>query len=162
MIDSNAPFARKFHRNDLVLDKIDTELLFCPLGMMVPGGWCVGKGENGSDPCLVVRNQTARRPGHGAIRLERFYPDELKDDEEYEDILEDMRGEGGKYSKLVNVVIPRPGPNGESAPGVGKVFLEYADTDGSTKAKVGKKFGGNQVVVVFYQEDKFAQGEYDG
>ncbi|KAG1366955.1 Splicing factor U2af large subunit B [Cocos nucifera] len=90
--------------------------------------------------------------------------DELKDDEEYEDILEDMRGEGGKYGKLMNVVIPRPGPNGEPAPGVGKVFLEYAEIDGSTKARQGlhgRKFGGNQVVAVFYPETKFAQGEYD-
>ncbi|XP_065026735.1 splicing factor U2af large subunit B-like isoform X2 [Musa acuminata AAA Group] len=92
-------------------------------------------------------------------------PDELNDDEEYEDIMEDMRAEGGKYGKLVNVVIPRPVPNGEPAPGVGKVFLEYADIDGSTKARQGlngRKFGGNQVAAVFYPENKFALGEYDG
>ncbi|XP_072978900.1 splicing factor U2af large subunit A-like isoform X2 [Typha angustifolia] len=91
--------------------------------------------------------------------------DELRDDEEYEDIMEDMRGEGGKYGKLVNVVIPRPGPNGEPAAGVGKVFLEYADTEGSAKARQGlngRKFGGNQVIAVFYPESKFAEGEYDG
>ncbi|CAA7399424.1 unnamed protein product [Spirodela intermedia] len=89
--------------------------------------------------------------------------DELRDDEEYEDILEDMRGEGGKYGNLVNVVIPRPGPNGDLNPGVGKVFLEYADSDGSLKAKMGlngRKFGGNQVAAVYYPEDKFAQGDY--
>ncbi|ONK81686.1 uncharacterized protein A4U43_C01F31840 [Asparagus officinalis] len=45
MIDSNAPFARKFHRNDPVLDKIDAELLFCPPGMLVPGG-CVPDEQN--------------------------------------------------------------------------------------------------------------------
>ncbi|KAI8018002.1 Beta-glucuronosyltransferase GlcAT14B [Camellia lanceoleosa] len=28
MVDSNAPFARKFHQDDPVLDKIDSELLF--------------------------------------------------------------------------------------------------------------------------------------
>ncbi|CAL9153400.1 unnamed protein product [Musa hybrid cultivar] len=92
-------------------------------------------------------------------------PDELNEDEEYEDIMEDMRAEGGKYGKLVNVVIPRPVPNGEPAPGVGKVFLEYADIDGSTKARQGlngRKFGGNQVAAVFYPENKFALGEYDG
>ncbi|CAL9075076.1 unnamed protein product [Musa acuminata var. zebrina] len=92
-------------------------------------------------------------------------PDELNDDEEYEDIMEDMRAEGGKYGKLVNVVIPRPVPNGEPAPGVVKVFLEYADIDGSTKARQGlngRKFGGNQVAAVFYPENKFALGEYDG
>ncbi|KAL5752720.1 hypothetical protein ACOSP7_022916 [Xanthoceras sorbifolium] len=92
-------------------------------------------------------------------------PDELKDDEEYEDILEDMRQEGGKFGTLVNVVIPRPIPNGEPSSGVGKVFLEYADTDGASKARTGmngRKFGGNQVVAVYYPENKFAQGDYDG
>ncbi|PQQ04161.1 splicing factor U2af large subunit B [Prunus yedoensis var. nudiflora] len=91
--------------------------------------------------------------------------DELRDDDEYEDILEDMRLEGGKFGPLVNVIIPRPRPDGELSPGVGKVFLEYADVDGSTKARTGlngRKFGGNQVVAVFYQEDKFAQGDYEG
>ncbi|PKA55307.1 Splicing factor U2af large subunit B [Apostasia shenzhenica] len=91
--------------------------------------------------------------------------DDLRDDEEYEDILEDMRGEGGKYGALVNVVIPRPSPNDDTNSGVGKVFLEYADTDGSMKARQGlhgRKFGGNQVVAIFYPENKFAQGEYDG
>ncbi|KAM3312646.1 hypothetical protein ACQJBY_032474 [Aegilops geniculata] len=90
--------------------------------------------------------------------------DELRDDEEYKDILEDMREEGRKYGNLVKAVIPRPDPSGAAVPGVGKVFLEYADIDGSTKAKVGmhgRKFGGNQVVAVFYPENKFADGDYD-
>ncbi|XP_011656492.1 splicing factor U2af large subunit A isoform X5 [Cucumis sativus] len=90
-------------------------------------------------------------------------PEELINDEDYEDIMEDMRGEGGKFGTLVNVVIPRPRPN-EAAPGVGKVFLEYADIDSATKARAGlngRKFGGNQVMAVFYPENKFAQGEYD-
>ncbi|KAL9244842.1 hypothetical protein vseg_018563 [Gypsophila vaccaria] len=91
--------------------------------------------------------------------------DDLKDDEEYQDILVDMKEEGEKFGSLVNVIIPRPGPNGELAPGVGKVFLEYADTDGSSKARAGmngRKFGGNQVVAVFYPENKFADGDYNG
>ncbi|KAK1322929.1 Splicing factor U2af large subunit B [Acorus calamus] len=90
--------------------------------------------------------------------------DELKDDEEYEDILEDMREEGRKYGNLVNVVIPRPPPNGEPTPGVGKVYLEYTDVDGAMKARQGlhgRKFGGNSVVAVFYPENKFAEGVYD-
>ncbi|GAU22246.1 hypothetical protein TSUD_227820 [Trifolium subterraneum] len=92
-------------------------------------------------------------------------PDELKDDEDYEEILDDMRQECSKFGNLVNVVIPRPRPDGELCPGVGKVFLEYADVDGSTKARAGlngRKFGGNQVVAVFYPENKFAQGDYEG
>ncbi|GJN25620.1 hypothetical protein PR202_gb13468 [Eleusine coracana subsp. coracana] len=91
--------------------------------------------------------------------------DELRDDEEYEDIIEDMREEGRKYGNLVKVVIPRPDPSGAPVAGVGKVFLEYADVDGSTRAKTGmhgRKFGGNQVIAVFYPENKFAAEEYDG
>ncbi|KAG0496910.1 hypothetical protein HPP92_001505 [Vanilla planifolia] len=90
---------------------------------------------------------------------------QLTNDEEYEDIVEDMREEGAKYGALVNVVIPRPGPNGEPSPGVGKVFLEYADPAGSTKARQGlhgRKFDGNQVSAIFFPENKFAEGEYDG
>ncbi|CAN6917755.1 unnamed protein product [Brassica oleracea var. botrytis] len=91
--------------------------------------------------------------------------DDLGDDEEYEDIMEDMRQEGGKFGNLVNVVIPRPNPDHDPTPGVGKVFLEYADVDGAAKARSGmngRKFGGNQVVAVYYPENKFAQGDYKG
>ncbi|XP_020530266.1 splicing factor U2af large subunit B isoform X2 [Amborella trichopoda] len=91
--------------------------------------------------------------------------DELKDDEDYLDIMDDMREEGGKFGSLVNVVIPRPGPIGEQFPGVGKVFLEYSDTEGASKARAtlnGRKFGGNTVVAVYYPEDKFSRQEYDG
>ncbi|XP_076889534.1 splicing factor U2af large subunit B-like isoform X4 [Bidens hawaiensis] len=91
--------------------------------------------------------------------------EELINDEDYEDILEDMKVECGKFGSLVNVVIPRPNPNGQPVAGVGKVFLEYADTESSTKARAGlngRKFGGNQVVAIFYPENKFNEGEYDG
>ncbi|GMN29629.1 hypothetical protein TIFTF001_002493 [Ficus carica] len=90
--------------------------------------------------------------------------DELRDDEEYEDIMEDMKQEGEKFGELARVVIPRPRPDGEPEPGVGKVFLEYVEVEGASKARAGlngRKFGGNQVVAVFYPENKFAQGEYD-
>ncbi|KAJ4974315.1 hypothetical protein NE237_007489 [Protea cynaroides] len=72
MIDSNAPFARKFPRNDPVLDKIDAELLFRGPGMVVPGGWCIGNRKNGTDPCLVVGNITVLRPGPGAKKLQNL------------------------------------------------------------------------------------------
>uniref|UniRef100_A0A0D3E564 Splicing factor U2af large subunit n=2 Tax=Brassica oleracea var. oleracea TaxID=109376 RepID=A0A0D3E564_BRAOL len=88
----------------------------------------------------------------------------LGDDKEYEDITEDMRQEGGKFGNLVNVVIPRPNPEHDPTPGVGKVFLEYADLDSAAKARSGmngRKFDGNQVVAVYYPENKYAQGDYE-
>lgn len=79
MVDSNAPFARKFHHDDPVLDKIDEELLFRGKGMLVPGGWCAGSGENGTDPCSVVGNVTVLRPTGGAKRLENLTSSLLSD-----------------------------------------------------------------------------------
>ncbi|XP_050899133.1 splicing factor U2af large subunit A isoform X1 [Lathyrus oleraceus] len=92
-------------------------------------------------------------------------PDELKEDEDFEEIIDDMRQECSKFGTLVNVVIPRPQPDGDLSGGVGKVFLEYVDIEGATKARTGlngRKFGGNEVIAVFYQENKFAQGDYEG
>lgn len=89
--------------------------------------------------------------------------DELMDDGEYEEILEDMKDEGGKFGDLVSVVIPRPSPSGEQSEGLGKVFLEYADTTGCSNAREalsGRKFGGNSVIAVYYPEDKFYNGDY--
>ncbi|WZY67992.1 hypothetical protein YC2023_000232 [Brassica napus] len=44
-----------------------------------------------------------------------------------------------------------------------QVFLKYGDTDGSSRARSGmngRKFGGNEVIAVFYPEDKFDLGDY--
>ncbi|CAM6048654.1 unnamed protein product [Sphagnum compactum] len=92
-------------------------------------------------------------------------PDELKEDNEYEEIIEDMREECGRYGNLTNLVIPRPNPNGEEVPGIGMVFVEYGDLQGAAKAKAslhGRKFGGNTVIATYYSEEKFMHGDYGG
>ncbi|CAI9758635.1 unnamed protein product [Fraxinus pennsylvanica] len=72
MVESNAPFARKFHHDDPVLERIDSELLFRGKDMLVPGGWCVGSRENITDPCLTAGDITLLRPTAGAKRLENL------------------------------------------------------------------------------------------
>ncbi|CAI9088669.1 OLC1v1023069C1 [Oldenlandia corymbosa var. corymbosa] len=67
MIASDAPFARKFKHNDIVLDKIDAELLGRENGSFTPGGWC-----SGNPPCSEVGNPTKLIPGPGAERLTRL------------------------------------------------------------------------------------------
>ncbi|KAM0944898.1 putative glycosyl transferase, family 14, beta-glucuronosyltransferase GlcAT14A/B/C [Dioscorea sansibarensis] len=69
MIDSNAPFARKFGRDDPVLDKIDTEILGRDPGGFVPGGWHDIFKENATDHYYTVNKVDDLRPGHGAERL---------------------------------------------------------------------------------------------
>eukprot|EP00246_Nothoceros_aenigmaticus_P000819 TRINITY_DN11054_c1_g3_i1.p1 TRINITY_DN11054_c1_g3~~TRINITY_DN11054_c1_g3_i1.p1 ORF type:complete len:423 (+),score=69.81 TRINITY_DN11054_c1_g3_i1:333-1601(+) len=91
--------------------------------------------------------------------------EELRDDSEFEEILDDMREECGKYGKITNLVIPRPSSTGDEVPGIGMVFVEYADTQGSSKAKNtlhGRKFGGNSVIALYYEEEKFTHGDYGG
>nr|AFK48456.1 unknown [Lotus japonicus] len=95
---------------------------------------------------------------------EAITTDELMDNGEYEEIVEDMRDECGKFGTLMNVVIPRPNPSGEQTPGIGKVFLEYSDTAASFAAKSalnGRKFGGNMVTAYYYPEEKFHNMEFD-
>ena len=70
MVKSGAPFARKFPKNDPVLDKIDKELLGRAEGQFTPGGWCVGSREGGKDPCTVKGDPMVLTPGPGAKRLE--------------------------------------------------------------------------------------------
>ncbi|OVA13902.1 Glycosyl transferase [Macleaya cordata] len=69
MVKSGAPFARKFAKNDPVLDKIDQELLGRSEGRFVPGAWCIGSVEGGADPCSLRGNHSVFRPGPGAERL---------------------------------------------------------------------------------------------
>ncbi|KAF5181362.1 Beta-glucuronosyltransferase glcat14a [Thalictrum thalictroides] len=64
MISSDAPFARKFRKDDPVLDKIDKELLHREKGGFTPGGWC-----SGMPLCSKVGDPTNLRPGPGARRL---------------------------------------------------------------------------------------------
>ncbi|KAJ1691273.1 hypothetical protein LUZ63_015428 [Rhynchospora breviuscula] len=73
MVDSNAPFARKFPREDPVLDKIDKELLKRdPDTGFVPGGWADLLRKNESDVDYYVKDVKDLRPGDGAERIKKL------------------------------------------------------------------------------------------
>ncbi|KAK7255871.1 hypothetical protein RIF29_29296 [Crotalaria pallida] len=72
MVQSGAPFARKFTKDDPVLDKIDTELLGRSNGRLAPGGWCVGSRLLGKDPCAVYENPDVVKPTLSSKRLEKL------------------------------------------------------------------------------------------
>ncbi|XP_068303208.1 beta-glucuronosyltransferase GlcAT14A-like [Pyrus communis] len=71
MVKSNAPFARKFAKDDPVLDKIDKELLG-RTSRFAPGGWCIGSPEGGADPCSVRGNDSVFKPGPGSERFQEL------------------------------------------------------------------------------------------
>lgn len=72
MVESNAPFGRKFGRNEPLLDKIDTELLGRNADGYVPGTWFSQANPNTTKPYSFIRNITELRPGPGAVRLKRL------------------------------------------------------------------------------------------
>lgn len=71
MVNSSAPFARKFAKDDPALDRIDRELLR-RANRFAPGAWCVGNTENGADPCSLRGDDSVFRPGPGASRLQEL------------------------------------------------------------------------------------------
>ncbi|KAG5564489.1 hypothetical protein RHGRI_000613 [Rhododendron griersonianum] len=72
MLDSNAPFARKFGRNESVLHKIDSEILGRIDDGFVPGSWFEKGVTNVTHPHYTVANITQLRPGPGAERLNKL------------------------------------------------------------------------------------------
>ncbi|XP_009803572.1 beta-glucuronosyltransferase GlcAT14B-like isoform X2 [Nicotiana tabacum] len=79
MVDSNASFARKFGRNEPVLDKIDSELLGREADGFVPGSWFEGGDANTTISQYILRNITSLRPGPGAQRIKTLISDLLSD-----------------------------------------------------------------------------------
>lgn len=89
-------------------------------------------------------------------------PEELEDEEEYEDILEDVREECGKYGSLKSLEIPRP-IKGVEVPGCGKIFLEFnsiIDSQKAQQALSGRKFSNRVVVTSYYDPDKYHRREF--
>lgn len=64
---SNAPFARKFHRDGTVLDMIDQQLLHREKEGFVPGSWFEGNTSNLE--FKPVKDVSDLRPGPGAEKL---------------------------------------------------------------------------------------------
>ncbi|WCJ30653.1 Core-2/I-branching beta-1 6-N-acetylglucosaminyltransferase family protein [Euphorbia peplus] len=79
MVKSNAPFERKFARNDPVLDKIDKEILG-RTNRFAPGPLCIGSSDTDVDPCSVHGNDLVVRPGPGAERLQELLQTLFSDD----------------------------------------------------------------------------------
>lgn len=88
--------------------------------------------------------------------------EELKDDEEYADIVEDIKEEMDKYGEISEMVIPRP-QGAEIHESVGVIYIKYTEVQSAVKAQMeleGRTFGGNNVQCNFYPVDKFDDKEW--
>ncbi|XP_045212493.1 splicing factor U2AF 50 kDa subunit-like [Mercenaria mercenaria] len=89
-------------------------------------------------------------------------PEDLEDEDEYEDILEDVREECGKYGMVKSLEIPRP-IKGIDVPGCGKIFVEFnslIDCQKAQQALTGRKFSNRVVVTSYYEPDKYHRREF--
>lgn len=116
----------------------------------------------GAPPVAPVYAGTAAR----VVKLSHAVTlEELQDDQEYADILEDMREECAKYGTVVQVHIPRPAPaDAQPPPGLGKVIIEFTDAPGAIGARNamhGRKFGGRVVEAVLMGEHDYKEFKWD-
>lgn len=89
-------------------------------------------------------------------------PEELEDEEEYDDIFEDVKEECGKYGSVKSLEIPRP-IKGVEVPGVGKIFVEFNSILDCQKAQqnlTGRKFANRVVVTSFFSPDRYHRREF--
>lgn len=114
-----------------------------PVAIQVPGLSMIGQGPGPATEVLCLMNMVM--------------PEELREDDEYEDILEDIREECQKYGGVRSLEIPRP-VEGVEVPGVGKVFVEFSNVSECQKAQTalaGRKFANRVVVTSYFDPDSY-------
>nr|GEV03531.1 beta-glucuronosyltransferase GlcAT14B-like [Tanacetum cinerariifolium] len=79
MVESHAPFARKFGADTELLDKIDVELLGREPDGFVAGNWFDRSDTNITIAESLVRNATQLKPGPGAERIKTLIGSMLSD-----------------------------------------------------------------------------------
>ncbi|KAI7884387.1 hypothetical protein K492DRAFT_183411 [Lichtheimia hyalospora FSU 10163] len=103
---------------------------------------------------MVVKEDDATR----VVQLMNMVtPEELEDDEEYQDIWEDVAEECGKFGRIIDMKIPKP-QSGQPVAGLGKIFLRYETTDDAMtalRALAGRKFADRTVVTSFVDEEHY-------
>ncbi|XP_069381302.1 splicing factor U2AF 65 kDa subunit-like isoform X2 [Paralichthys olivaceus] len=124
-----------------------TSIIETPVTLQVPG---------------LQRLQNSGMPTEVLCLLNMVMPEELVDDEDYEEILEDIREECCKYGSVRSIEIPRP-VDGVEVPGCGKIFVEYisaADCQKAMQALTGRKFANRVVVTKYYDPDMYHRHEF--
>uniref|UniRef100_A0A8C4N7F7 Splicing factor U2AF subunit n=2 Tax=Eptatretus burgeri TaxID=7764 RepID=A0A8C4N7F7_EPTBU len=106
--------------------------------------------------------QQGTQPTRILCLLNMVTPEELIDEEEYNDILDDIREECNKYGPVVSIEIPRP-VDGIEVAGCGKIFVEFAtvtDCQKAQQALSGRKFANRIVVTKYFDPDSYERRDF--
>uniref|UniRef100_A0AAY4AAC8 Splicing factor U2AF subunit n=3 Tax=Denticeps clupeoides TaxID=299321 RepID=A0AAY4AAC8_9TELE len=107
-------------------------------------------------------NQMGGIPTEILCLMNMVVPEELLDDEEYEEIVEDVKDECSKYGQVKSIEIPRP-IDGIEVPGTGKIFVEFMSVYDSQKAMqglTGRKFANRVVVTKYCDPDAYHSRDF--
>ncbi|KAH7479216.1 hypothetical protein PRIC1_009232 [Phytophthora ramorum] len=99
-------------------------------------------------------------PSRVIVLLNMVTPEELEDEEEYADILDDIKGECERFGAVPSLLLPRPRDGIPSA--VGKVFVEFGEVQSAQSAATelhGRGFSNRTVAVEYMDEGKYARRE---
>ncbi|MCJ1477594.1 hypothetical protein MMC13_006267 [Lambiella insularis] len=84
--------------------------------------------------------------------------EELIDNQDYEEIVEDVKEECEKYGPVLEIKVPRPSGGSRQSNGVGKIFIKYDTPESARKALAalaGRKFADRTVVTTYFSEENF-------
>ncbi|KAI1208740.1 uncharacterized protein F4807DRAFT_132127 [Annulohypoxylon truncatum] len=95
--------------------------------------------------------------------LNMVTPEELMDNDDYQEICEDVQEECSKFGQIIDLKVPRPTGGSRQSSGVGKIYVKY-DTTASAKkalqALAGRKFADRTVVTTYFPEENFEVGAW--
>ncbi|KAK9463653.1 uncharacterized protein V1516DRAFT_49377 [Lipomyces oligophaga] len=90
--------------------------------------------------------------------LNMITTEDLNDPDDYEDIKEDVMEECVKFGQVIDLKIPRPTFSNKDPPGVGRIFVRFADEKACTAALeslAGRKFADRTVVTTYFSEENY-------
>lgn len=123
----------------------------------------IDKGELTIDDLEI--QSYANIPSRVLLFINGITAEDLIDDEEYKEIVEDIREEFMKYGTVLNVEIPRPDKDTHICPdSVGKIFIKFSTIESSKKARFevsGRRYNGRILVGSFYPEMYFDIREFN-
>ncbi|GAB1311425.1 hypothetical protein MFIFM68171_01635 [Madurella fahalii] len=117
-------------------------------------------GEMGVNAMSMLAGTTSTDSGVSRVLqlLNMVTPDELMDNDDYEEIRDDVQEECEKFGNILSLKIPRPVGGSRQSAGVGKIYIKFETPDMATKALralAGRKFADRTVVTTYFPEENF-------
>ena len=113
----------------------------------------------------LIIPEFAKIPSRVVMFINAVSPEDLLDNEDYEEIIDDFRQKCSAYGTVLNVEIPRPNiEEGTYTDDVGKIFIKFASLKTAKIARYnisGLKYNNRLIVGSFYPENYFDIREYN-